>query len=86
MTDRGEFTPFFCPREPNADEGHRKATSPGLKLLWKAVLTCEELSLPPRADAVVGALALAIMDIAKTSPFDTAERVKVIGRIMESGG
>ena len=54
----------------------------GLTLLQRACVVIEELGLPDHSDACVAALALAIMQIARTSPEDTAETVAVLARMM----
>lgn len=54
----------------------------GINLLQRAVFVLDGQELPERADAAIGALALSIIAIAKTSPGDVADQVEATARLM----
>jgi hypothetical protein len=51
-------------------------------LLARALSVVEEVELPDRSSATIAALALAIIQIARTSPQDQAEQIAVIAAMM----
>lgn len=54
----------------------------GQALLQRASLVVSEMELPERHSAAIGALALLIIQIAKTSPGDQAEQCEAIAALM----
>ncbi len=56
----------------------------GTALLQRASAVVSEMELPERHSATIGALALLIIQSAKTSPGDQAEQFDAIARLMRS--
>lgn len=58
--------------------------SAGKALLQRASLVVSDMELPERHSAAIGALALLIIQIAKTSPGDQAEACQAIAELMRA--
>ena len=56
--------------------------SSGKALLQRASFVVSDMELPERHSAAIGALALLIIQIAKTSPVDQVEQFEAIAALM----
>ncbi len=56
--------------------------SSALSLMQRATLCVEAAAMSDRTDAIVGQLALLIIQVARTSPSDQAENAAQIAKVM----